>query len=583
LPYQTFSSRLKPILDAKGSIAESERLHRVFDEDWRYRMEQFPEAATANGYPGQNDRWTDLSFDAVARRKADLNEPLKVLRSIDRVKLNPDDQLNYDLFERNLLEAIEGTRFPGELMPINQMEGAQQNIAATIAQMPLFTLKDYQDVVARLNRAPAVIDQVIALMQRGLQEKVTPPRITLRDVAQQIRNQIIEDLPRNPLYGPFTNFPPQISAADQEKLRSDAGKAIREKVLPSFRGLEEFFTEKYLPNTREEIAITSLPGGREWYAYNIRHITTTTLSAKDIHDIGQSEVKRIRGEMEKIIQRTGFKGSFAAFAEYLRTDPRFFYDRSEDLVIGYRDISKRVDPELAKLFGKLPRLPYGVIPVPSYAEKSQTTAYYQPGAAAFGRAGYFFANTYDLKSRPKWEMEALTLHEAVPGHHLQIALAQEMENTPEFRKYGEYTAFVEGWGLYAESLGTEMGFYTDPYSKFGQLTYEMWRAIRLVVDTGMHELGWTRQQAIDFFKQNSAKAEHDIVVEIDRYIVWPGQALAYKLGELKIKKLRRAAQEKLGDKFDVRQFHDQVLGQGALPLDVLEARVRKWAETETSR
>jgi uncharacterized protein (DUF885 family) len=280
--------------------------------------------------------------------------------------------------------------------------------------------------------------------------------------------------------------------------------------------------------------------------------------------------------MESIIEQTGFQGDFAAFSHHLRTDPKFYFDDAESLLAGYRDIAKRLDPELPRLFGRLPRLPYGVVAVPSYSEKSQTTAYYRSGSIAAGRAGYFYANTYDLKSRPKWEMEALTLHEAVPGHHLQIALAQELEGLPEFRRHGRYTAFVEGWGLYAESLGEELGLYQDPYARFGQLTYEMWRAIRLVVDTGMHALGWSRQEAIDFFKENASKTEHDIVVEVDRYIVWPGQALAYKIGELKIQELRRRALEKLGGRFDARAFHDELLGQGPLPIELLESRMEAW-------
>ncbi|HET9212856.1 MAG TPA: DUF885 domain-containing protein, partial [Thermoanaerobaculia bacterium] len=311
--------------------------------------------------------------------------------------------------------------------------------------------------------------------------------------------------------------------------------------------------------------------------------TTTTLTPEQIHQIGLAEVKRIRKEMDALIASTGFKGSFEDFCKFLRTDPRFFYDKPEDLLMGYRDIAKRIDPELIRLFGRLPRLPYGVIPVPSYSEKSQTTAYYEDGSLAAGRPGEFYANTYDLKSRPKWEMEALTAHEAVPGHHLQLSLAQELEGVPEWRKHDDYTAFVEGWGLYAESLGEEIGLYKDPYSRFGQLTYEMWRAIRLVVDTGMHTMGWTRQQAIDYFKANSAKAEHDIEVEVDRYIVWPAQALAYKIGELKLKELRAYAQKELGPGFDVRAFHDHVLGNGAVPLDLLEKNVRAWvAEAKTA-
>jgi uncharacterized protein (DUF885 family) len=359
-------------------------------------------------------------------------------------------------------------------------------------------------------------------------------------------------------------------------LRAEAEKTITGAVFPAFEKLEQFFTNTYLPKARRTIGLSAMPGGKEWYRYNAKRSTTTELTPDEIHRIGQAEVKRIRAEMEKVMRDSGFKGNFEEFKKFLRSDEQFFYTQAEDLISGYREISKRADPELAKLFGKLPRLPYGVLPVPSYAEKSKTTAYYQPGAGAFGRAGYFFANTYDLGSRPKWEMEALTLHEAVPGHHLQIALAQEMTGVPDFRRHSYTTAFVEGWGLYAEKLGEEMGFYKDPYSKFGQLTYEMWRAVRLVVDTGMHSMGWSREQAIEFFKENAARAEHDIVVEVDRYIVWPGQALAYKIGELKIRELRAMAERELGAKFYVRAFHDEVLSQGAIPLKVLEGRISEW-------
>jgi uncharacterized protein (DUF885 family) len=336
----------------------------------------------------------------------------------------------------------------------------------------------------------------------------------------------------------------------------------------------------YLPGARDSIAISDLPDGQAWYAHNVKVRTTTDLTPKEIHAIGVSEVKRIRAEMDEVIKSSGFEGNFDEWCEYLRTDPQFYHTSAEELLRGYRDIAKRIDPELVKLFGHLPRNPYGIIPVPSYAEKSQTTAYYMSGSLAAGRPGYYFANTYALETRPKWEMEALTVHEAVPGHHLQISIAQELEDVPNFRKWGGYTAFVEGWGLYSESLGEELGLYQDPYSKFGQLTYEMWRAVRLVVDTGMHSLGWTREEAIDFFAANSSKSLHDITVEIDRYIVWPGQALAYKLGELKFKELRARATAELGDDFDIRAFHDACLENGALPLDVLDAHISDWIEEQ---
>jgi uncharacterized protein (DUF885 family) len=559
---------------------DAKRLHALFKLDWERRMQEDPEFATEVGYPGQNDRWSDISLETIARQKRELQVPLKVMQSIERSKLQPQDQLNYDLFKQSLEQNIEGNRFPEEFMPLTQLNGVHQNPANILEQAPHGSVKDYQDIIARLNRLPALIDQTIILLQKGIDARITPPRITLREVPQQVQNQMIQDPEKNPFLKVFKDFPPEIPPAEQTRLRQEAIAAVQGKIIPAYGKLHRFLVEKYLPATRESIAMKDLPDGKDWYAYRVRRSTTTSKTPQEIHQLGLAEVQRIRGEMDKVIQKTGFKGSFEEFLKYLRTDPKFYYTDKADLMEHYRDIGKRADPELARLFGKLPRLPYGVKEIPAFAEKSQTTAYYQPGSPSAGRPAWFFANTYALETRPKWEMEALTLHEAVPGHHLQIALAQEMEDTPEFRKHGGHTAFVEGWGLYAESLGTEMGFYKDPYSKFGQLTYEMWRAIRLVVDTGMHSLGWSRQQAIDYFLANSSKTEHDITVEIDRYIVWPGQALAYKLGELKLKELRAYASRELGDKFDIRAFHDQVLDNGSLPLDLLEKRIKDWVKAK---
>jgi uncharacterized protein (DUF885 family) len=499
-----------------------------------------------------------------------------VLASIDRARLSPPDQVHHDLFKRGVEEALEGRRFRAELMPVSQMEGVQQSVAQLLAMMPATSVREYENLVARIRGVPTLVDQTIALMRAGLDAGLTPPRITLRDVPQQVRIQIVDDPMASPMLAAFRQFPEAVGGADRDRLGRAAVDAFAGAVAPAYRRLLAFLETEYIPRTRETIAASDLPDGLAYYAYKVRQSTTTDLTAERIHEIGLAEVKRIRAEMDGVMASAGFTGSFGDFVDFLRTDARFFFERPEDLLVAYRDICKRADPVLPRLFGTLPRLPYGVVPVPAYAEKSQTTAYYEPGSPAAGRPGQFFANTYDLKARPKWEMEALSLHEAVPGHHLQIALAQEMPDMPEFRKHSFYTAYVEGWGLYAESLGGEMGFYKDPYSRFGQLTYEMWRAIRLVVDTGMHALGWSRQQAIDYFVANAGKAEHDIVVEIDRYIVWPGQALAYKIGELKIKELRALASGELGERFDVRAFHDQVLGSGAVPLDVLEARIREW-------
>jgi uncharacterized protein (DUF885 family) len=386
----------------------------------------------------------------------------------------------------------------------------------------------------------------------------------------------VKDAFESPMLEPFRKTPEGISATDMKRLREAAAEAFRTRVTPALERFRKFVVEKYVPGARKTIGLDKIPKGAAWYALSSRQQTTTDLPPDKIHEIGLSEVKRIRSEMAKIIERVGFKGSFAEFTEHLRTDPKFYYKDPQELLKDYRDIAKRLDPELVKLFGILPRLPYGIEPVPAYAEKSQTAAYYEQGSLATGRPGIFFVNTYDLPSRPKWGMETLTLHEAVPGHHFQVAIGQEMENLPEFRKHGWYTAFGEGWALYAESLGFQMGMFKDPYQHFGHLSDEMWRALRLVVDTGLHSKNWTREQAIAYFRENTPTPEHDVVVEIDRYIVWPGQALGYKIGQLKIQELRGRAEQELGSKFDLRGFHDEVLRHGVLPLDVLERQVLEW-------
>ncbi len=569
-------ARLDAIESNQEGKSEKERLQAFIDLYFDYAMLEFPEWATSIGYPTGHDRWTDNSFEAMARRDADTARALEVFRTIDREELEGDDRLNLDLILEDLEDDLEGQRFPGEVLAISQMGGVQQNVARMLAIMPATSVKQYEDVLARLSKVPEVVDQTIARLEKGLELGVTPPRVTLREVPQQVKNLLVDEPMESPMLRAFAKFPDDVPAAERERLAKQARETFTGKVAPAYQKLHAFLTEKYLPGTRESIAMKDLPDGDAWYAFRVKQMTTTDMTPQQIHQLGLSEVARIRAEMDKVIAESGFEGSFEEFTEFLRTDPRFYYTEAEDLLAGYRDISKRADAELPKLFGNLPRLPYGVTPVPDYAAKSQTTAYYERGSLEAGRAGQFFANTYALDTRPKWEMEALTLHEAVPGHHLQIALAQELENLPWFRRYGGETAFVEGWGLYSESLGEEMGFYQDPYSKFGQLTYEIWRAIRLVVDTGMHSLGWSRQQAIDYFTANTGKQEHDIVVEVDRYIVWPGQALAYKIGELKIKELRAMAKEELGEKFSIRGFHDTVLSNGALPLSVLETRVAEW-------
>ncbi|MBS0662022.1 MAG: DUF885 domain-containing protein [Verrucomicrobia bacterium] len=578
-----FEGRYQAIRDSQGKAPEAERLHALFKVDWEYHLADSPEEATQDGVTAYDTRWTDLSPAAVAERRRQVARALPVLATIDRSKLEPADRTSYDLFKRQGEEAAEEAKFPTELLAVNQLAGVQQEAAAILRLMPRATAADLENQVARLQALAPHIDQVIGLLQEGLRRGITPPQVTLREVPAQVLAQIPDDPFQSPLLEAFAEPAPTVGGEDSLRLRAAAAKAYVERVRPAFLRLHAFLVDHYLPGARTTIAATALPDGAAWYAHDVRVRTTTDLTADQIHALGLAEVKRIRAEMEAVKSQTGFKGTMAEFFTFLRTDPRFYYTNADDLIRGYRDIAKHVDPGLMRLFGTLPRTTYGVIPVPAYAEKSQTTAYYMPGAPDAGRPGYFYANTYALNTRPKWEMEALTLHEAVPGHHLQISLAQEMGDLPEFRRFGGYTAFVEGWGLYAESLGDELGLYTDPYMKFGQLTYEMWRAVRLVVDTGMHAKGWTRDQAIAFFKENAGKSEHDIEVEVDRYIVWPGQALAYKLGELKLKELRAYATKELGAKFDVRRFHDRVLRNGAVPLGYLDEDIRAWVADEKKR
>jgi uncharacterized protein (DUF885 family) len=569
---------LAPVLAQvlSSSTDGAKELHALFDEDWQWNLEQFPEGATLYGDNRFNDRLTDFSLEAIERRKAHERAMLDRIRKIDASRLKEQDLISYDLFLLDKKLNVEGQRFPAEFMPIDQMNGVHLTFAQLITNTPFRNAKDYDNYLSRLAAFPKQIDQLIALMNRGIETRWVQPPVPLRSLASQIEGQIVDEPVKSPLFQPFQNFPSSVSQADRARFESAGKKAIADSFTPAMKKLGSFFRETYLPAARKDIGASSLPDGEAFYQYSIRRQTTTDLTAKQIHEIGLKEVARIRREMEDVIQKTGFKGSFAEFLTFLRTDPRFYYTKAEDLVAGYSHIAKVADGELPRLFAELPRTPYGVRVIPDYEGPAQTTAYYQPSAADGSRAGYYMINTYKLETRPKYEMEALTLHEAMPGHHLQIARAQELKGLPDFRRNAGYTAYVEGWALYAESLGPEMGFYTDPYSKFGQLTYEMWRACRLVVDTGMHALGWSRQRAIDFMKENTAKTENDIIVEIDRYIVWPAQALAYKLGALKIKELRARASKELGASFDVRKFHNAVLDDGPLPLDLLEKRMSRW-------
>ena len=563
------------LIGSAALAGPTEDFEALLDEHWQWTLQTSPVMASQMGDRRYNREWTDNSPGAIDDCHKQTREFLRRVYAIDRAALSEDDQLNYELFRRLLQDEVDEFQFNGHLMPFSQ-RGGVQNLDSLTDELQLVSVQDYDDWLARLSKIDDVIDQQIALAEKGRKSGYTSPQILMRRLPDQIATQVVEFAADSPFFKPFAALPESIAAADRERLRAEATEVIEKTVLPAYRKLDRYFNETYLPAARESIGLSELPNGSAWYEFRARSYTTTRLTPDEIHRIGLDEVKRIRGEMMNIIEEVGFDGSFAQFLEHLRTDPQFYYDNPDDLYEAYLATSKRIDPELVKLFGTLPRMPYGVKPIPDAIAPDTTTAYYSRPAGDGSRAGIYYVNLYRPEVRPKYEIEVLSVHEAMPGHHLQIALQQELGDLPMFRRFMGFTAFVEGWGLYSERLGYDLGLYRDPYSRFGQLTYDMWRAVRLVVDTGMHYKGWTRQQAIDFFKDNAAKTEHDIVNAIDRYILWPGQALAYKIGQLKILQLRQRAEIELGDRFDIRAFHDELLGAGALPLDLLEQRMDRW-------
>ena len=555
-----------------------DELHRLFDAEWERNLRENPIAATYIGDPRYNDRWPDFSLAGVQATHDGDKAALARLEAIEPASLTEADRLNRELFRRQNQASLASFDYGEHLVPLSHRSGLTS--VHRLADVIVFrTVKDYEQWLARMNGLDVPLAQVVDLMREGVRRGLVPPKVLMQRLPKQIDAQIVTDPTRSPFYEPFADMPASIPEPDRERLQQAARAAITDKIVPAYTRLKRYLEQEYLPKSRDTVGLWDTPNGTQRYAELAKFYTTTDLTPDQIHELGLKEVARIRAEMLQVIAKTGFKGSFDEFLTYLRTDPRFHYTDPQQLLVAYEAMAKRVDPLLPQYFGKLPRMPYGVRPIADQIAPDTTTAYYQGPALDGSRAGYYYVNLYKPEERPKYEIPVLTIHEAVPGHHLQISLAQELGELPKFRRDFEATAFVEGWALYAESLGQEMGFYDDPYDKFGQLTYEMWRAVRLVVDTGLHHKRWSRQQAIDYFKANAAKSELDIVNEIDRYIGNPGQALAYKIGELRIKELRREASERLAGRFDLRAFHDVVLGSGAIPLDVLSANVRRWVET----
>jgi uncharacterized protein (DUF885 family) len=555
------------------------RLERLFEATWERELQEDPLAATYIGDTRYNDRWTDMSLPAIERRHGLDRQTLAALRAIPREGLAAAQQLDYDLFAREYEQRLAQYPFKPWLYAINH-QGGIQTLHEVAELLPFQTTRDYEDWISRLRGVASLVDQHIELLRIAAREGRTQPRVIMERIPAQLAQQAVDSAAQSPFFAPFERFPDGISGAERARLTAAGKAAIEGAVLPAYRRLQQAFNEAYLPATRASVGIDGTPGGADYYRERIVfHTTVRDLDAERIHAIGLAEVARIRAEMLAIKEKVGFAGSLQEFFTHLRTDPRFYYADRKALLQGYIDVTRRIDPNLPRVFRTLPRTPYGVRPIPDTSAPNTTTAYYQPPANDGSRPGFYYVNLFRPEVRPKYEMEVLSVHEAVPGHHLQIALAMEQASRPKFRRNAGYTAYVEGWALYSESLGEELGLYQDPYSKFGQLTYDMWRAVRLVVDTGMHAKGWSRQQAIDFFKDNAAKTEADIVNEIDRYISWPGQALAYKIGQLRILELRARAEQALGSRFDVRDFHDALLSTGAVPLDVLETHMRQWTST----
>ena len=550
-----------------------ESFNQILDDEWKRGIQENPVYASNMGDKSANQDWPDISEGAVRERQKKTREVLEQIRSMDPQSLSIENQLNYRLFLYNYERSVRAQKFDSHLLTFGQRGGIQLE-HETAEGLSFNTSQDYKDWLVRLEKLPALIDQHINLGRLGIERKITAPNILMQRVAKQIQLQLVDNPEDSPFFNIFIDIPENIQ--DHEAIQLMARDVIKSKVIPAYNKLNEFFTKEYLPASRTTYGVLDLPNGFEWYENLARYHTTTDLTPDEIHEIGLSEVERIRSEMQEVIDSLGFDGSFNDFLVFLRTDPQFYYETEDELLEAYLATSKKIDPEMVSLFKVLPRTPYGIKPIPMESAPDTTTAYYMRPAADGSRAGYYYVNLYRPDVRPKYEIEVLSVHEAVPGHHLQIALAMELEGIPNFRRYSGYTAYVEGWGLYSESLGYDIGLYSDPYSRFGALTYDMWRAVRLVVDTGMHYKGWTRQEAIDFFTANAAKTEQDIINEIDRYLVMPGQALAYKIGQLKILELKNKAKEQLGDDFDIKEFHHAVLSQGALPLAVLEENIETY-------
>jgi uncharacterized protein (DUF885 family) len=559
-------------------------LHALFDEHFERNLELNPLSATFIGDYRYNDRMANSnSPEYLATAQAMDEEFLRRLLEIDRTQLGYQDQLSYDIFRINREQSLEGNQFPFHLQPINQFYSITNffvQLGSGASAHPFKTVKDYDDFLSRADDFSTIIDQLVTNMQEGMQAGITQPRILMAKLQPQIDAHVVDKVEDSNFYAPIRDMPEDFSAEDRERLTAAYEDKILNTIIPAYQRISNFIGDDYLDNARETVGLLAQPNGISWYEYMVRVRTTTDMTPEEIHQVGLREVARIHEEMHTVMEEVGFDGDLKEFFEYMNTDPQFFFDEPEQLIQGYRDMSDHIAGLSEKLFEIFPKTGFEVRRVEPFREQSASGGSYQAGTPDGTRPGVFYANAYDLSARPNWAMESLYLHEAIPGHHFQIMIQRENEDLPEFRRFGGFTAFSEGWGLYAESLGKEIGVYTDPYQYFGGLNAELWRSIRLVVDTGIHAKGWSRQQVLDYMYENSAVAEARAVSEAERFMAIPGQALAYKVGQLKIREIRDDAEARLGDKFSVKAFHTEVLRDGAMPLSMLEAKIDRWIEAQ---
>ncbi|MGH8219533.1 MAG: DUF885 domain-containing protein [Steroidobacteraceae bacterium] len=557
-------------------------LHALFDREWQREEREDPVDASLRGDRTYDDRWPDRSLTAIdASHQADL-AALAALARIDRAALPAAEQLNDDLFQWNYRDRVASWGFHEYLFPLNQLDGIQTSGDLT-QSLRFATLHDYEDWLGRLERFGVYMDQTLALLEEGVKEHRTLPRVIVERIVPQIDANIVSDPEQSTFYAPLRKLPASIDSATARQLQARARAAVSSVVIPAFRRMQRFFAATYLPHARAALAVTTLPDGKAYYAYLVHHFTTTSMSPAEVHALGVERMKQLHDQMLAAVKDAGFHGTLKEFLHYLRTDPRFHYDDPARLLEAYKAEAKTIDPLLVKEFGHLPRIPWGVRPIPADQAPNTYPAYSDEPAADGSRAAYMSVNLYKPETRPIYEIPVLTCHEGRPGHALQLSLAVEMRDLPAFRRFTYYNAYGEGWALYTETLCGEMGLYDNPYKRFGALSYQMWRAVRLVVDTGIHEYGMTRAQAVALLKENTALTDQNIGTEVDRYIAWPGQALSYMVGEIEIQRLRAEAEHRLGSRFDIRQFHDVILGSGSLPLAVLAQQVEGWiAQTESA-